>query len=460
MVGCASQNPPPPKPDPAVSAVGEEVRVRMPRDAANEDRPVYVLPRWSVGYHKAEGSPNYYRGGYVEAVEMEPGYFTTMEEAELSGRPYIFVDEGKFMLPDGEGNSAELQVAQMAARIKALEEQMPKVKQREEDGRLLAGANRPALAYDAFAPKPSARVKDVERGAGGVRDERRTAQKPKLPDIELEIGSPRAEPPSVARAEKLPAPEEMARPRPQEPSAPTRMTVTSPDLDSLPASRYFSGEIEPLARSESTGSIGAVAAMDGVARKSPPLVTELEIGSPAPEPTPAPKVPQASPAEVRSSRRIVTGEPAIRSRVEMDAPEPVELPAPRYFSGELPPVTRKIQTEPVGRVAMNRFDADDTDASEPSRPPLVTELEIGTPGEVGRNSGKTKHIELIGIGPAMHTVIVPPRPAGTVEIFAIPGSVDRLEIRHLEDGEVVFKWGDKYYKTRFEDVPKQVKIYR
>lgn len=363
IAGCASKTPPPPKPDPAVGAVSDEVRTRMPRDAANEDRPVYILPKWSVGYHRPEGGTNHYRGGYVEAVEMEPGYFASMEEAELSGRPYIFVEEGKFMLPDGEGNPAELQVAQMAARIKALEDQRPQTNQGEEDDRLLAGASRPALAYDAFAPKPTTGEVDTqERNTGGGQS---VPARARVPDIELEIGTPAPEAAPVAGA--------------------------------LP--------VEP--------------------------------------------------------RRALPVDPPASPGVVMDAPEAVDLPAARYFSGELPPVTRRIRTEPVGTVAMNRpAQAAETDDPTSTRMTQVTELEIGTPGAVTEGNGKSKHIELVGIGPSMQTVIVPPRPVGTVELFAIPGSVDRLEIRHLEDGEVVFKWGDKFYRTRFEDVPKQVKILR
>jgi hypothetical protein len=379
MTGCASKTTPPPKPDPALGAVGEEVRFRMPRDAANEDRPVYILPRWSVGYHRPEGGTNHYRGGYVEAVEMEPGYFATMEEAELSGRPYIFVDEGKFMLPGGEGSPSEIQIAQMAARIKELEEQQPKTRQGEEDDRLLAGANRPALAYDAFAWKPPMIPPQVtERREATLTPP--AAAREKVPEIELEIGTPAPEPDLMARAEGRPAPVE-----PRRIMAPT--------------------SVEP--------------------------------------------------------RRVQVPEPAPFSGDELSPPEQIELPAARYFSGELPQVTRRIRTEPVGTVAMNRAEEpEETAGSASARTPLVTELEVGNPGAMVVGNGKARHIELVGIGPLMQTVIVPPRPVGTVELFAIPGSVDRLEIRHLEDGEVVFKWGDKYYRTRFEEVPKQVKIYR
>ncbi len=150
LAGCAGGRPPAMVVDPAT--VTQSYDYTKPVEAAGKSRPVYVLPNVSYGWMPAKvDEQNQWIGGHYVATVVEPGHWATLEEAEISGRPYVFAGGGKPIVPVLErspgptGNgAAEIDISQMAGQIAEIQKQLPALKQNDEIEQLLiAGAQRP-----------------------------------------------------------------------------------------------------------------------------------------------------------------------------------------------------------------------------------------------------------------------------------------------------------------------------
>ena len=75
--------------------LGTSYDYTKPGDIDKQSKPVYILPQVTGGWKKAkvdDANGEWHSGQYVAKV-IEPGHWATLEEAELSGKPYL--DPGK-----------------------------------------------------------------------------------------------------------------------------------------------------------------------------------------------------------------------------------------------------------------------------------------------------------------------------------------------------------------------------
>lgn len=73
-----------------------------PVDIAKRNKPVWILPKTNVGWVKGyvdKVKGDWHSGEYVGTI-IEPGHWATLEEAELSGQPYIVAGENRSILPE------------------------------------------------------------------------------------------------------------------------------------------------------------------------------------------------------------------------------------------------------------------------------------------------------------------------------------------------------------------------
>ncbi|CAB4243566.1 conserved protein of unknown function [Methylacidimicrobium sp. AP8] len=101
-----------------------------PRDVHDKTKPVYMLPVINTGWAKAEVDPKtgQWIGGHYVGTVIDQGHWATLEEAELSGRPYMRADNGQMVVPNppeanpGTGdNGMEIDLTTMRNRLAKLE---------------------------------------------------------------------------------------------------------------------------------------------------------------------------------------------------------------------------------------------------------------------------------------------------------------------------------------------------
>ncbi len=131
LAGCAGGQTPPIRVEPAT--LTQSYDYTRPVEAAGKSRPVYVLPNVSYGWTPAKvDDQNQWVGGHYIATVVEPGHWSTQEEAEISGRPFVHAGDGKPVVPvldrdpGATGNGpAEIDVSQMAGQIADLQKKLP-----------------------------------------------------------------------------------------------------------------------------------------------------------------------------------------------------------------------------------------------------------------------------------------------------------------------------------------------
>ncbi len=115
--------------------MAQSVDFTSPATIEGNAKPVYVLPVFSTGWEKAtvDAKTGAWKSGRYTAHVVADGYWTTQEEAEISGKPYIIVGKsgvetvagGTQLAEIGRANTggAELNVADLARRVDQLETQ-------------------------------------------------------------------------------------------------------------------------------------------------------------------------------------------------------------------------------------------------------------------------------------------------------------------------------------------------
>lgn len=72
-----------------------------PSDVGEKNQPVWILPTISKGWMPAQVDKrtNQWVSGHYTATVTEPGHWATLEEAELSGKPYLLAGETDPVVP-------------------------------------------------------------------------------------------------------------------------------------------------------------------------------------------------------------------------------------------------------------------------------------------------------------------------------------------------------------------------
>jgi hypothetical protein len=92
-----------------------------PPPSLKDKNPVFILPQLVTGWVNESGDETTYRGGYITASVVKPGYWATREEAELAGLPFITPDSSAAIVPtqpsarDGQQEINSTVVAQRLA---------------------------------------------------------------------------------------------------------------------------------------------------------------------------------------------------------------------------------------------------------------------------------------------------------------------------------------------------------
>ncbi|MDE1171780.1 MAG: hypothetical protein PW734_11330 [Verrucomicrobium sp.] len=160
LAGCSS--PKPMRVEPAV--LSQSYDYTKPVDAAGKSRPVYILPTINYGWNPARtNDAGEWIGGHYTATVVEEGRWATLEEAEMAGKPYIYAGDSAPITPiprepnqfqsnaPGQGpgptggGQAEINISNLAERIKKLEADQPKLKEHfDSDEFLMAAATQRA----------------------------------------------------------------------------------------------------------------------------------------------------------------------------------------------------------------------------------------------------------------------------------------------------------------------------
>lgn len=132
LIGCSSHERMAAVPvDPAL--IQNSYDYTKPRDVHDKTKPVYMLPVINTGWAKAEvdSKTGQWVGGHYVGTVVDQGHWATLEEAELSGRPYMRADNGQMIVPNpgdanpGTGdNGMEIDLTTMRHRLDKLETAM------------------------------------------------------------------------------------------------------------------------------------------------------------------------------------------------------------------------------------------------------------------------------------------------------------------------------------------------
>ncbi len=132
LIGCASHERTAAVPvDPAL--IQNSYDYTKPRDVHDKTKPVYMLPVINTGWVKADvdSKTGQWLGGHYVGTVVDQGHWATLEEAELSGRPYMRADNGQMIVPNpvdanpGTGdNGMEIDLTTMRKRLDKLETAM------------------------------------------------------------------------------------------------------------------------------------------------------------------------------------------------------------------------------------------------------------------------------------------------------------------------------------------------
>ncbi|MDD4933637.1 MAG: hypothetical protein PHO89_09265 [Methylacidiphilaceae bacterium] len=132
LIGCSSHERTAAVPvDPAL--IQNSYDYTKPRDVHDKTKPVYMLPVINTGWAKAEvdSKTGQWVGGHYVGTVVDQGHWATLEEAELSGRPYMRADNGQMIVPNPENanpgtgdNGMEIDLTTMRNRLEKLETTM------------------------------------------------------------------------------------------------------------------------------------------------------------------------------------------------------------------------------------------------------------------------------------------------------------------------------------------------
>lgn len=139
-----------------------------PEGVAPDSKPVWILPVINSGWKpaKVDSKTGDWVGGHYSATVVEDGKWATLEEAELSGKPYILPGETRPIIPtplrsQGEGKPGEINATtleQKLARLDRLERESA-----GRGGREVDSASKRSLINQSAIPA------GTDRGDGGAK---------------------------------------------------------------------------------------------------------------------------------------------------------------------------------------------------------------------------------------------------------------------------------------------------
>lgn len=169
LAGCASSggnnHSKPPEATVTPETLSTSYDYTKPGDIDRQSRPVYILPQVTGGWKKArvDDANGEWRSGQYVARVMEPGHWATLEEAELSGKPYITPDGNRPVIPTpikdqsptstGEYNATTIE--QKLAKIEKLAASAGDVS-RSGGASSTSLGNQAAIPVDSSGKKPEA----------------------------------------------------------------------------------------------------------------------------------------------------------------------------------------------------------------------------------------------------------------------------------------------------------------
>ncbi|CAI9085749.1 hypothetical protein A7K73_07920 [Candidatus Methylacidiphilum fumarolicum] len=128
VLGCVSQKKTAMPIDPAL--IQNSYDYTKPYDVYDRSKPAYVLPVINTGWAKAKVDPKtgQWIGGHYVGTVIDPGHWATLEEAELSGKPYIRADNGQMIVPNpnednppSKDKGVEIDLVSMKNRLEKME---------------------------------------------------------------------------------------------------------------------------------------------------------------------------------------------------------------------------------------------------------------------------------------------------------------------------------------------------
>lgn len=128
LFGCVTQKKTALPIDPAL--IQNSYDYTKPYDVYNKDKPAYILPIVNTGWTKARVDPKtgQWIGGHYVGTVIDPGHWATLEEAELSGKPYLRADNGKMVVPNpaednppSQDKGVEIDLVNMKNRLEKVE---------------------------------------------------------------------------------------------------------------------------------------------------------------------------------------------------------------------------------------------------------------------------------------------------------------------------------------------------
>lgn len=156
--GCAMQQ------NPAIidpTIVSTSYDYTKPADIAAQSKPVWILPVINKGWVPAHIDPKTgdWLSGHYQATIVQDGYWATLEEAELAGRPYIIAGDSSPIIPkpvtDGPTKlgtgSPEVDLVALQNKIRELEQKQRgpvEINQQSPDKLAALSAQVQALAID------------------------------------------------------------------------------------------------------------------------------------------------------------------------------------------------------------------------------------------------------------------------------------------------------------------------
>jgi hypothetical protein len=142
-----------------------------PEGIAPDSKPVWILPVINSGWKpaKVDSRTGDWVGGHYSATVVEDGKWATLEEAELSGKPYILPGETRPIIPtplrsQGAGKTGEINATtleQKLAKLDKLERESAGEARRDGD----AASRRSLINQSAVPSSPLSGDREEDRSA-------------------------------------------------------------------------------------------------------------------------------------------------------------------------------------------------------------------------------------------------------------------------------------------------------
>jgi hypothetical protein len=135
--------------------IGQSYDYTSPENISNQDQPVYVLPVKNTGWQKGGvGQDGSWYSGQYRSYIVKPGYWSSQEGAQMSGRPYLVNNQTVIPSPAPDGapgtnpGPEELDISKTNSRLDALEQGQAKTQTQtgNPDNQAAAAAREQALA--------------------------------------------------------------------------------------------------------------------------------------------------------------------------------------------------------------------------------------------------------------------------------------------------------------------------